>query len=107
MTEKQIKKLAEGFRIGMISNSSSRSMCFAISAPLQGYLSACGVQCELVKGELATMQGICEHYWLKLPSGKILDPTADQFNGIAGSKDMPKVYLGEQPVNYLINNQQP
>lgn len=64
-------------------------MCFAVCAPLQGLLSASGIETEL--------EGInfpeVNHYFLRLPDGRILDPTADQFG-------LEPVYLGPMPLQY-------
>jgi hypothetical protein len=62
----------------------------AVCYPLQGYLSALhGLQTEVVESDL----GECNHVWLKLPDGRALDPTADQFN-YCNPEKMPPVYLG-------------
>lgn len=71
-------------------------MCFAVCAPLQGYLDLLGIQTEMVCGEVMGQ----EHYWLSLPDGRIIDPTADQFNGQLVK--MPKVYIGLRPVVYKV-----
>jgi hypothetical protein len=65
-------------------------MCFAVSAALQGYLSSCGVETELVEADF----GHTNHFWLRLPDGRILDPTADQFG-------LSPVYLGKLPTKYI------
>lgn len=66
-------------------------MCMVVAAPLQGLLSALyGVETELVEVEFETIN----HVYLRLPDGRILDPTADQFPG------MPDVYLGPWPEVY-------
>jgi hypothetical protein len=58
-------------------------MCAVVSYSLQGYLSFLGVTTELGEVDLK----FSNHVFLKLPDGRILDATADQFGG-------PKVYLG-------------
>jgi hypothetical protein len=35
------------------------------------------------------------HIWLRLPDGRALDATADQFNTLFPSMDLPPVYLGK------------
>lgn len=92
METADIKRFAIGFRHGLLGGKSSRDMCFAVCAPLQGLLGLHGVETKLVEGEFG-------HYWLELPDGQILDPTADQFVRPGGSK-MPPVYLGELPKWY-------
>jgi len=91
VTDKQLLSTALDFRRGVIENKKSTNWCYAISAPLEGYLNFIGVYCELTIGYI----GDTEHFWITLPNGRILDPTADQF-----SDDMPKVYLGRIPNNY-------
>ena len=44
----------------------------------------------------------CEHFYLLLPDGRILDPTASQFIAPDGS-DMPEIYLGAKPEWYNVN----
>ncbi len=91
---KELLKIARGFRKGMLSKKPSKEMCFAICAPLLGYLQFCGYDCLLIQGTV----GDWEHYWIELPGGKILDPSADQFDNT-----MPDVYCGELPDNYIID----
>lgn len=102
MTDRQLKQTAIGFRRGILGKRSSDLMCFAVCAPLQGYLSMLGVETVLVKGvfhKSAAESVHMEHYWLRLPDGRILDPTADQFTGDEG-QPMPKVYIGALPDGY-------
>lgn len=68
-------------------------MCFAVCGPLQPLLSLAGVETELVEAWFKREYGEQNHYWLKLPDGRILDPTADQFG-------LPAVYLGPIPEDY-------
>jgi hypothetical protein len=85
-----LKRIARDFRSGVLGTRSSRLMCMAISAPLQGYLSA------LYDFE-TTLETVdfpdCDHVWLRLPDGRILDATADQFG-------LEPVYLGQVPELY-------
>jgi hypothetical protein len=95
--------IALGFRRGILGKRSSDMMCYAICAPLQGYLRMIGHDTEIVKGRLKPtkrVEWLIDHYWLKLPDGRILDPTADQFNAPDGGQ-MPKVYIGEKPEWYV------
>lgn len=90
MTDKQLKRIAREFRRGILGKRPSKLMCMAVSAPLQGLLSALyGVECVLE--ELDFPQ--CNHVFLRLPDGRILDATADQFG-------LEAVYLGEVPDVY-------
>ena len=91
MRDRTLIEIACEFRKGMLGGRPPTMMCFAISAPLQGYLSCLGLETELIKGELHNT----EHYWLKLSDGRILDVTADQF-----VQNLPPIYLGKQPKHY-------
>ena len=88
--------IVRGFRRGILAGRKSRDMCFAVCAPLQAYLSCCiGIETELIEGDFER----CNHIWLQLPDGRIIDPTADQFKTPEG-KRMPKVYIGPLPEWY-------
>ena len=65
-------------------------MCFVVCAPLEGLLRFYGVKVCLVETNLSNdARSDCySHFWLKLPDGRALDPTADQFE-----KQSP-IYLG-------------
>lgn len=89
MKDAKLIKIATEFRKGILDGRPSRMMCFAICAPLAGLLGACGVDVEVIEGDL----GECNHVWLRLADGRVLDPTADQFNDY-GFPEMPPVYLG-------------
>lgn len=90
MTDKALLRIARDFRKGILGKRPSRDMCFAVSAPLQGFLSALyGIQTELETVDF----GDTTHVWLRLPDGRILDATADQF-GLAA------IYLGDVPELY-------
>jgi hypothetical protein len=96
MRDREISKIASGIRRGILEKRPSDRMCLAVCLPLQGYLSACGLDTELVEGDF----GHTNHYWLRLPDGRILDPTADQFS--TPSRSMPKVYMGPLPEWYTV-----
>jgi hypothetical protein len=85
------------FRQGILENGSSPRMCFAVCAPLQGFLSAIyNFETELTEGAIGEHQ----HYWLTLPDGQIIDPTADQFPNPTG-EPMPEVFIGTRPDWYV------
>lgn len=85
MTDADLIQIAQNFRDGILYGRSSELMCYIVSAPLQGFLSAAyGISAELEQVDFTD----CNHFWLRLPDGRILDATADQF-GLA------PVYLGE------------
>ena len=95
MTDGQLLKAASGFRKGLLKNHSSESMCFVVTYPLQGYLSFLGFKTALIEGEIDCGDHIVGHFWLRLPDGRICDPTADQFS--IPERAMPPVYIGEKP----------
>lgn len=99
-----IRAIVTEFRDGMLEGRPSARMCFAICAPLQGFLSFSGYQTELVEGAIADSN----HYWLALAGERspefsdwIIDPTADQFS--TDERPMPSVYIGPRPYWYLLN----
>lgn len=100
MTDKQLLKTAKSFRKGLLNGRAAANMCFAVSAPLEGYLSACGFYCSLLEVAILVDGDIHQHYVLKLSDGRILDATASQFNNPNG-EPMPDIYLGERPSWYL------
>jgi hypothetical protein len=89
MTDAQLVEFASEFREGILDGTPSWMMCFAVCAPLVTLLDIHGVKAEMVEGDL----GEFNHVWLKLADGRVLDPTADQFNEF-GFDPMPPVYLG-------------
>lgn len=85
-------RTVESFRRGIVQNDEPFRKCYMVCAPLQSFLALLGWHTELV-------QGLCdgwEHYWLEFPDGRIVDPTASQFNKPNGAK-MPKIYIGRRP----------
>lgn len=71
-------------------------MCYAVSAPLQGYLKTFhNIKTRLVSGYLKVGKFEPEHFWLELEDKRIIDPTHDQFGYT------PKVYIGEKPKNFF------
>lgn len=99
-----LASVAKEFRSGIvdgIGKGSSAGMCDAVCLPLQGYLSAIeGVETRAVHGDFRLPNGrLLEHWWLELPNGEILDPTADQLAAY-GFQKMPPVYVGPKPPFY-------
>lgn len=92
MTDDQIIECAKKFRDGILDGRPSEMMCFAVCAPLSGLLGYYGIENHLVEGEVGRNAN-CNHFWIELNDGRVLDPTADQFNGL-GYEGMPPVYLG-------------
>lgn len=89
MSDEELLSIAEEFREGILDGDTSALMCAAVSWPLQGYLSALyHVEAECIETDVSLPDGgTINHVWLRLPDGRVLDPTADQFGFAA-------VYLG-------------
>lgn len=98
MTDTELINFASDFREGILEGRTSEGMCFVIAAPLESLLRICGVGSRLIMGDLEETN----HCWLLLDDGRVLDPTADQFNG-PGVSPLPPVYLGE-PTNLHPSN---
>ena len=90
MTDLDLIEYASKFRRAIIGDASSAWWCAAISAPLCASLCAIGVPVQIVENDL----GDCNHVFLRLADGRILDPTADQFN-LFNKVVLPGVYLGK------------
>ena len=86
MTDAELLRVARGFRRGILSKRSSNGMCCAICLPLAALLRFYGVRCRLAEGDA----GPCNHVWIRLSDGRVLDPTYDQFGGRTA------VYLGQR-----------
>lgn len=86
MTDAELVEFASEFREGILDGKPSARFCFMVVAPLAALLSLYGVEAKVVESDL----GWCNHFWLRLPDGRTLDPTADQF----GELGLPPVYLG-------------
>lgn len=96
MTDAELIEFTQEFRDGILDGGMPTLMCFAVCAPLVTLLNMSGVKAEMVESDL----GWCNHFWLKLADGRVLDPTADQFNYLDTAKAaMPPVYLGP-PTKY-------
>ena len=93
MTDAKLLKFVTSFRRGIVGRSGSEYMCFAVCAPLVTLLNMNGVESSLRDGTVKFEIGEINHFWIELADGRVLDPTADQFNRILLEK-MPKVYLG-------------
>jgi hypothetical protein len=85
----ELSNYTREFRDAVLQGSSSEWMCVALSAPLHAAFQARGIPSQLVVSDL----GFCDHIFLRLPDGQVLDPTADQFNWCSLQK-LPGVYLG-------------
>lgn len=93
MTDEELIDIATDFRDGLLGpDASGDGMCAAVSWPLAGYLSAlCNQPCECVQSDHSDMAtDFIEHVWIRLPDGRALDATFDQFC----TEEKVKVYLG-------------
>ena len=103
LTDREILRIAGNFRSGMLDNASSRMTCFMVCAPLLPLLEYGGhFHGRLLESTVTCGAAACNHIFIGLDDGRVLDPTADQFNDVLGTK-MPKVYLGE-PIAHLHGN---
>ena len=100
MSPLDIKKIATGFRKGFLGKNPSSGQCFVLSVSLQGYLDFMGCKTDLIEGGIRDTDW--NHFWLRLPDGTIIDPTADQFNGFDGLPKMPRIYIGPKPEHYEV-----
>lgn len=91
MTDDELVQIARDFRDGILDGRSSEWMCAVVSWPLRGFLSAVhDIDAEPMESDLGHMN----HVWLRLPDGRALDATADQFNRLFPDLNLPPVYLG-------------
>jgi hypothetical protein len=94
MNDAELVSFATEFREGILGDDPPDMMCFAVCAPLVTLLGLYGVPATMVEGDVyADDIRWCNHFWLKLVDGRVLDPTADQFNSIV-TEPLPAVYLG-------------
>jgi hypothetical protein len=92
MRTRKLKAIAREFRAGILGKRSSARMSMVVSAPLAGFLSAVyGVGCAVEELDF----GHANHVVIRLPDGRILDATADQFG-------LEPVYLGPMPEKYVM-----
>jgi hypothetical protein len=85
VTDAELVEFTSEFRAGILGGRGSARMCAAVCMPLVTLLGLHGVEAVLMESETET----CNHVWLRLTDGRVLDPTGDQFAG-----GMPPVYLG-------------
>lgn len=96
MTDEELIKFASEFRAGILDGRPSFMMCAAVCLPLSSLLEMHGVKNEVVEIQLGDLGDVqcANHVYLRLADGRILDPTADQFND-ANPQQWPPVYLGK------------
>lgn len=93
MKKETLRRVAVEFMTGL-NFPSSKDRCYMACAPLGGYLNAFGTPCRITEGRVSKHH----HYWITLPDGTIVDPTADQFND--HRRVLPAVYVGPKPAWY-------
>jgi len=90
VTDAELIEFAASFREGILDGTPSHMMCAAVSWPLAALLRCSGVDCSTEEAkDIPTCFGTCNHVWIRLADGRVLDPTADQFG-----EQYPAVYLG-------------
>ncbi len=92
MTDKQLVRYAMSFRKGILGKRPSAGQCGAICNPLASLLGMEGVDVTRVRVWLPEPYEMANHIFLRLPDGRVLDPTADQFP--REHPGLPPVYLG-------------
>lgn len=100
MTDKELKKIVTGFTKGILGNQSTAHKCYIVCSPLSTYLEFCGIGNKLTEGVLRFGKDEYHHFWITLKDGRIIDPTADQFNEVSGLKS-PMVFVGQNPGYYI------
>lgn len=95
VSDRRIYNIVREFRSGLLGpRGSGNSMCFAVCGPLVGLLNSMGVKAELRMAWLQLHEiGSSNHFWIELEDGRVIDPTADQFNHLLGER-LPKIYFG-------------
>lgn len=100
MTDKEILSIAKGFRRGLLGKHKPDMMCYAVSNPLAAYFNFLGIRCGAYECtvDFPEHEMFYGHWIIVFPDGKILDPTASQFN--KHGMNMPDIYMGAVPANY-------
>lgn len=92
MNDGELKILCREFRKGMLDRMSSKGKCAMVSWALQGFLSfSMKLETEVYESDV----GKWNHLWLRLPNGRVIDCTADQFNKRGKRPKYPQVYIGK------------
>lgn len=96
-SDQQIMRIARATRDRITLGGRSSGYCAVVCVPLAVYLTSRGVSAVDIHGAVGEWQ----HTWIALENGRILDPTADQFNSKQYAARMPQIYLGPIPPHYL------
>jgi hypothetical protein len=95
MNDAELVEFATEFRKGLLNGDSPSMACGMVCHPLVTLLNMSGVPCSIATTlAIRTKYGTCNHVWIALDDGRVLDPTADQFNDEGLS--LPPVYLGRR-----------
>jgi hypothetical protein len=91
MTDGELIEFTREFREGVLNGGPSTFMCAVVCWPLESLLKIHGVNLSAqMTADVRMADGdTCNHVWLKLDDGRVLDPTADQFGD-----QYPAIYLG-------------
>jgi hypothetical protein len=89
MSDRELISLAWNVRDDAIGDDASFNRCYRVWGDLFLFLERDGVAAVQVEAEL--YDGFM-HAWIILEDGRVLDPTADQFNNDV--EKYPGVYLG-------------
>lgn len=93
MQDAELVAFAQDFRDGILDGTPSDVACAMICEPLVTLLNMRGVKCRaFTTTTIRVTYGSCNHVWIGLGDGRVLDPSADQFND--QGLNMPEVYLG-------------
>jgi hypothetical protein len=106
MIDNELIEIAREFREGILDGDEPSGRCAMVAWPLEGYLAFLGVNIRAVKCEYPHDHIMswdwANHVWLELEDGRVLDPTADQFD-----IGLPAIYLGPRdPRIHLIVSSQ-
>jgi len=94
----KLLRFTEAIRRGFLDmmDCTSESMCVVLCVPLVELMDMIGLSVEVRMSFVDVGNGErWNHFWIRLPDGRALDPNADQFNAALGAK-FPTVYL-DQP----------
>ena len=99
MDNNEIFRISKEFTAGFLGHRTSAGHCSSVCSALHAYLAFEEINVSLTCGELEHDNEIYEHWWLTLPDGTIIDPTADQFNALFNT-NYERVYFGVKPDHY-------
>lgn len=98
MKDRELITFVREFRDGLLGKHTSDRRCGMVCWPLVTLLNMENVECDLEEGTVRVVHDgenfRINHIWIRLRDGRILDPTADQFNRFFLERKYPPVYLG-------------